>query len=328
MKKKKLLFLLLTFLISTETSNDFCLMSKNPIGPKYVLVKPGAGSGGGAPLPNGNDFNAKNAPNTKREAYYNNVVNDTFGTAIIQNDSTQYDEESKKTFRSNWTNTDYFENFPSKIYETYKFSKLVDIPVKTLITRKLSAGESSKAIIQATQSTSERKSITSEFASSYYGERCSDYGLNTGMKLSIDDLKLSGSFYYNENYKIGGSVSSNLKRTKENTTTYGALYEETIEIDNSDSSVPTYFAFNFRQKFEIYFTTAFSYVYTEETWNSGMFNWDVHYDYTFHHYVGVSTAFYLLPIENPYFEISKYQDNAYGHQKIIKLDGNENIVYL
>ena len=264
----------------------------------------------------------------RHDKYHDGSTHKTFGKISILEDSTQYDEKDEITFHSTWTLSDYYSPIKTKIYETYKFSKLVDIPIYTIITRKLNARESTTVKIQTTESLSQMTTTTTETASNYYAEKCDEYGFNTGIKLSIGKLNISDNFTYDANYKIGGSVSSKIISTKSSTTTFSALYEEIFELDNSDSSVPTYFAFNFRQKFEIYFTTAFSYVYTKETWNSGIFNLDVHHDYIFKNYKGVGTAFYLLPIETPYFEMSKYQDASSGHRKLIESDTNENIVYL
>lgn len=60
---------------------------------------------------------------------------------------------------------------------------------------------------------------------------------------------------------------------------------------------------------------------------SGLFEFDKNWLYTYTGLEGVETKFYLIPVDNPYFEISRYYDDAQG-RKVIYDKTHPSIYYI
>ena len=259
---------------------------------------------------------------------FDGLSHSKFGKISKEPDTTSYDKQNWMTYKSNWTTQDpIYQTFDIARCDTYTFEKYVDLPIKILYSRKISAGDCVSFTIQTTQLEEESKSETSTKATQFYWEYCGSLGFNMGRSLAVDLINLTSSITNSNTVKVGGNFTSTISNTRTSYTKYSIVYEETFKFDNTNSSHDTYFDINFRQKFRIYFTTRYYYNYTSKEWGSGLFGRDQNWSYTFKDYTPIGTYVYLLPIEHPYFEVSKYYDNSRGLKEILKSTTNNSIVY-
>ena len=321
----KKLFIFLTSLVavfSVMVVNNFSAEALS----KDINFEVNIGGGGGGSIANIDIASSEPVSSIKN---FNGLTHTKFGSIKSIDGSVSYDKENKKTYQSNWTTqAPIYESFDVARFDTYTFEKYVDLPIKTLHSRKVAAGDSVSFTIKTTQSSEESKTVTSTQATTYYWDICHSIGYSMGISLALDLINLTSGITETNTVKVGGSFSSTISNTNSSSTKYSMVYEETFTFDNSNSSYDTYFDMNFRQKFQIYFTTRYNYNYEVNEWGSGLFNIDRHWSYTFKNYTPVGTYIYLIPLENPYFEVSKYYDNSKGQKEIIKSTTNNSIIYL
>lgn len=319
--KKLLIFfagIIVTFAMLVSTS-----ISANAVSPDKnfdVIIGDGGGSNSSIDI-------ASSIPVSSIKSF-EGLTHSRFGKISKVADTTSYDKENRMIYKSNWTTQEpIYQSFDIARFDTYTFEKYVDLPIKTLHSRKISVGESVSFTIQTTQIEEESKSETSTKATQFYWDYCGSLGFNMGRSLAIDLINLTSSITNSNTIKVGGNFTSTISNTRTSYTKYSIVYEETFTFDNTTCSHDTYFDMNFRQKFKIYFTTRYDYNYTNKEWGSGFLGRDQNWSYTFKDYTPVGTYIYLLPIENPYFEVSKYYDNNLGLKEILKSTTNSSIVY-
>ncbi|HKL61419.1 MAG TPA: hypothetical protein VJY66_03445 [Acholeplasma sp.] len=73
--------------------------------------------------------------------------------------------------------------------------------------------------------------------------------------------------------------------------------------------------------------SSYAYQYTVKETGSGFLKRDKHWSYTKTGIIGAQTNFFMIPEDNPYFEISKYYDDNFG-RKVIYDKANLNIWYV
>lgn len=204
-------------------------------------------------------------------------------------------------------------------YETFTFAKYIDIPVEIYHTVRVGAGEKESFRIQTTSTKTQSQSLTSEKGSTSYYDFSLSHGITRGLKLLLELIGASTESSSSFSINVGGSTYSSVKNTLSSSTTYTTVYEQTFTMDNSERSYASYFQFNQRQKFKAFFTCVYEMQYDMTNWGTGLFGLDQHWKYDPVRYVGLNTYFYLIPVENPYFEVSRYKDGTSG---LKEYDGN------
>jgi len=242
-------------------------------------------------------------------------------------DSVAYKSENKTIYDSWWNANEptVYKSFIINQYNTYSFAKYLDLPIEIYHTRRVAPGTSSSFTIERTETTTTSQTTTVEKGNSAYLDYSESHGYSAGIKIALDEIGLNGST--NSNYKInvGASVYSIVTSTESKTTTFSMVYIETFNFDNANNTEYRYFQLNQRQKFKAYFTTNYSYNYTTSNWGSGLFGLDQNWSYTFANYSGVETRFFLIPVEDPYFEMSIYHDTSSGLKEYI--DNSSSTIY-
>lgn len=257
-------------------------------------------------------------------------IHDVFGNITYVSDSKAYDYEDKSVYDSGWTNQPTVtESYETTEYSTYTFSRFVDIPVNKLHSRKIAAGSKEEFSIETTSSTNVTKTQLSNVGSSYYYDKCTSMSFNVGSSISLDKIgSASAGFGYNNMIKVGGSLYNEISNSTSTSYTYTTVYKQNFIFDNTNEERSIYFELNYRQKFKVYFTTKYTINYDTKEWRSGLFDKDKHWSYSIQGYSGNGTYVYLIPMEDPYFETSKYYDNQNGIRTNVITNPTNNIVYL
>lgn len=267
-----------------------------------------------------------NSPVTERKSFTGKIHN-KFGNIYSPTDSVSNDIEDFVVYDSKWTaQDDVTKPHVSTRYDTYYFEKYIDIPIETLHSRKVAAGKTESFTLQLTESHEELTSKTTTKATNRYIDFTNTISYSMGASVKIDDINLNNELTAESSIKVGGSVSDTVVEVKSSITRFSIVYTESFNFDNSNSNHDVYFDLNFRQKFRIYFTTRYKYNYNKSEYRSGMFNRDIHYSYSLHNFMPIGTYTYLIPVEQPYFEMSKYYDNVSGIKEILKNNPHNNII--
>lgn len=325
MKKKIVVLLLLGVVCLGMTA--FCPVSASEILP-IQLVGPDIEPGGGSMQINSIDISSSSCVSDIKD--FSGFFHSDFGRIQKISDSTAYDWESRIIYNSFWTGQDsVYEEYETFRYDTYTFENYVDLPVRVLYSRKLPINETATFTLETTDAYEETVQTTSKTATQFYWEFCSALNFSTGNAISLSDVNSSGSqLQSSAGIKIGGTFANEIENYIRSSVYYSVVYRETYYLDNRNSDREIYFDLNFRQKFKIYFTTKYQYNYETKQWGSGAFGWDQHWEYDFKNYTPIGTYVFLIPMDSPYFEISRYYDNASGRKELIPTSENDHIVYM
>lgn len=226
---------------------------------------------------------------------------------------------TSKCIQDNWLLADIYSDFPNELYAVYEFEKYIDVPISIKSVTKLDAGqkiERSRQIINSQELTNQQ--ITSE-GFRYLNNFSNNYDYNYGVML--DAL----NFGYDTSHKI--LIESELEKNITYSKTYTYSLEEIItesEIWENLNSFPEYYQVNYRQKFKMYFVNVYQYLY--EIIAKSQFGCTT-YEYKRSGLIGSHTYFTLVPVDPPYYHVSRYYDDDLGIRKPLNLN-HENIVYI
>lgn len=223
--------------------------------------------------------------------------------------------EQKVVYKSNWTGgVEKSEPFITDAYVTYSFSPLVDIPIENVvIPENVRPREKAKYDFEESfkyeKSYSELSSIASTKADSYSFK----IGSNIGSSITISKvLELSTNTSSGVEARFSNKFEEKIKKLSETKSTIEKKIKRTFTFDNSDSDEYTIFVPCLRQKFKAYCVEHYSYKYHVEEYGSGLFNWDRNWKYTFESEERNKVSFLFVPVDNFYFEISKYRLSSNG----------------
>lgn len=251
-----------------------------------------------------------------------------YGKMKLENDDFSFREEPYKIRHFAKDGTFYENKYIEYRYATFSFEKFFDIPTEVFHTRKVEAGNVSSFTIQKTTTQTETTNTVSSRATNYYWECSNKLGYSMGTSINLDQIQINNNINIEQGIKVGGSVATSIQNMRGSTVSYSTVYTENFLFDNSQSAIDVYFALNHRQKFKVYFTTKYLLGYQKITSNLGINKPSNETWYGQTSYIPVGTYVYLLPIEIPYFEVTRYFDNNLGHKEVIKTNANDAIIYL
>lgn len=229
-------------------------------------------------------------------------------------DSIVYGYMNYTTYKSGWNLLEKPTTIkmPSNRYDTYTFAKYVDLPIEVYHTRRMAPGTSSSFTIETTKTEAYSQEKTVEVGNKVYAEYFKSYTSSLGGGVNLSFIIAETEKQYSSSMKVGAEMTTTVTETAKSTTSFSIVYKETFQFDNSSSDEYRYFQLNQRQKYKVYFTTNFGYIYNVTTTTSGLGGLDKHYSYEFKNYTGICTKFFLIPVDNPYFEMSIYYDSTSG----------------
>lgn len=200
-------------------------------------------------------------------------------------------------------------------YETFTFTNYVDIPTEIYHSVRIAAGDKQSFKITTTTTDSYSQETTSEKGASSYYDFTYSQSIKIGSKIDLGVIGASAESDSSFTINVGGSTYYSVSKTMTSTTSYSTVYEQTFEMDNSGRKHAVYYQFNQRQKFKVFFTCVYEMQYKVTNWGSGLFGNDQNWSYEPLYYKGLETYFFLIPVENPYFEVSLYKDGSNGLKK-------------
>ena len=251
------------------------------------------------------------------------------GTASRVEDSVAYQTEKKTTYKSGWTGEVIRRTYDVKRFDTYVFSRYVNIPVRIVDRLELMPGASidytCEHLYQTTFNYSETLSSSYEFTR----EQSTKLGLHFGISTLLDLLKIGGEA------KVEGTISTSEKITKtasqtwSKSVTYAEQTSSTWPLKNEAPGERRVYQFNYRQKFQLYITTEYNLLYKEGSYHDGLFNLDTHYTHELipDKYEAVETHFFMIPVDLPTLGFTEYHNSSDGREFPTTLIEN-NVLYL
>lgn len=251
------------------------------------------------------------------------------GTATRVSNSIAYQKEEKVTYRSGWTTEVIKHDYDVKRFDTYEFSRYVNIPVRVIDRLELMAGESvgytCTHISQTTLGYSETLTTGYEFTS----EQTMKLGMSLGASIPLDMIKVNGSVKAEGTVSTSATISSTASQTWSRSVMFAEQTTSTWNLHNNAPGERRVYQFNYRQKFKLYCTTEYNINYVEGSYKSGLFNLDTHYTYDFaaKRYTPVATRFFMIPVDLPTLGFTEYHNSSDGREFPTTLIEN-NVLYL
>lgn len=247
---------------------------------------------------------------------YNNKNHNKFGH--ITYDSSALLTKEEQTYQSGiFPNDQHFTTLDAlKSYSFYFDEFYIDVPVEILYIRNIPANVGAVFTSEFQYEHSELTETTTTFAMDLLFEFTLTSGYEIGVELPIDFIVLNLSQYFEGSIGFSASLFYEIQTMTSSYTHFSSVISETYSIHNSNN-FPIYAQLNFRQKFRLYFTVNLKYDYIVTETTTGIFQ---DKSWTYDH-VGTnvdSVTFFLLPEDDPYFDVSKYYDDADGTKTILE----------
>lgn len=227
--------------------------------------------------------------------------------------------KSSRIIQDNWLVSDVYDNIPDILYSVYEFEKYVDVPISIKSVTKLDSGQK---IERSRETIYSEEFVNSQITSSgvsYLNSFSVNFNYNYGIDLDVFEF---GSSLENEIL-----IESELNKKFTYSKNYKYSFEEKItesETWQNDYSFPIYYQCNYRQKFKMYFVNVYQYQY--EVRKETEFGC-TKYSYINQGLLGLETYYTLVPVDPPYYHVSKYYDNEQGVRVPLNLS-HSNIVYI
>ena len=224
------------------------------------------------------------------------------------------------TYKSGWVAWDeHWDYFPEHEFFAFTFDKFIDIPIESYYIRNVPAN----SFVNFTLTTKSAKQVSTttiiHSASEYLLEFQTTVGSNIGGEVDLGFLKVSQDQYVENSISIAGSLYEEMTEIKQSTTSIETVLTETFSYQNTYNH-PIYYQLGQRQKFRLGFIADVHVDYDEpDVISSGTFGLDKTYDYCgkdIHTLYDIH--FFLIPEDDPYFDVSIYYDNADGVKTILE----------
>lgn len=225
--------------------------------------------------------------------------------------------ESRTTYQSGWCpwQSPTTKDLLTRQYNTYKFQHYIDVPTHNFtIPESVAPGKKVSFDIEIDYTYSETYESSSKIGINAYWEYALSWGYKLGVKGNWLDLISGGSeSSTTSGWKVGGQLYTEMSSTSTKSSSMAIKYKRTFEYNNTSGSEYKKFKPCIRQKYAVYFTTCYDFDYECNYYTSGTFGIDKHWDYRFlETYSGIQTTFFLMPVNDPYFEISEYTTSDKG----------------
>lgn len=259
-------------------------------------------------------FDVSKLSDSKTIFDFEGLYHEMLGKIGRTEDSIVYSNNEYVTYDSFWNpwQPNGTMKMHSNRYDTYTFGKFIDLPIEIYHTRRVAPNSSSSFTIKKTETESCSQEQTVETGNRYYGEYFTSRSFKLGGSIGLSNIKIQAEEKGSSSIKVGTEMMHKVTQASESMTSFSIVYKETFYFDNTNSGEYRYFQLNQRQKFKVYFTTNFGYNYDVTTTGSGLGGLDKHYSYEFRDFSGVCTKYFLLPVDDPYFEMSIYTDSSTG----------------
>ena len=259
----------------------------------------------------------ENACDNNVISFYNDRNHSVFGHITYYSSAVLVEE--KQTYQSGWfPNDQHFSDINAMKSYTFRFDEFyVDIPVEILYTRNIPAKTGIHFTSQFTSAHSEYQSITTNYAMEILSDFTLDSGYEIGASIPIEFIKLNLSRYINGTIGLNASLYQEIEKINSSYSYFSSVLSETYNIEN-EYNFPIYVQLNYRQKFNLFFTYNAKYDYSVEEIKSGSIFLDTTWQYNLAQMLFDSIHFFLIPEDDPYFDVSIYYDNADGVKTILE----------
>ncbi len=330
---KATIFLSVFCLVGLNSPNQFELIQFNSLKnenmqTRFRLVKKQASNGG--PVIFDNNFDISQKGSVEEFEDFTGKENYLYGKVSKIDDPVSYKVKNFVTYESHWApwQDAVTEPYNVKRYETYTFSRYVNVPIKIVDRIEMEPKQTMTYEMSEQTTTTESGSTTSVTASSVTTSCNIERKIQLGAGIPLENIRASGSVSSTEEIGVSQTLSQTVTTTSTKTYQFSKVITKKWELDNSHCSERRIFQFNYRQKFKLYFTTEYDIKYKTTTWGSGAFNLDTHHSYDPEPlYPSIRTVFFLVPMSEPTFGCTTYCYDKNGNEKPV-LQFDKNIVYL
>ena len=152
-------------------------------------------------------------------------------------------------------------------------------------------------------------------------------GLKIGGSISYDGIKLNGSASTSTTITVSESLNTTIATERSKTITYSeqATSNWTLVNDTDNYRV---FAFHYRQRFALYFTTVYKMEYTRTRTGVIFLGLDDSFSYTFKEYTPEKTVYFMIPIDaHVPFCYDEYYYDENGNEVIDRPFANNTVYF-
>ena len=254
-------------------------------------------------------------------------TNETFGTVSYVCNS--YGVSKRVIYKSHWVESQEptYEAYNDRIFKTYKFEHYLSLPVNEVKSYELQPHSSNTFTMSAIYSTSEtvRQMVSRSYTIS--DSVSNTIGLKIGGSISYDGIKLNGSASTSTTITVSESLNTTIATERSKTITYSeqATSNWTLVNDTDNYRV---FAFHYRQRFALYFTTVYKMEYTRTRTGVIFLGLDDSFSYTFKEYTPEKTVYFMIPIDaHVPFCYDEYYYDENGNEVIDRPFANNTVYF-